>query len=402
MNIGELFIQLGVKGADTTKKALEGVKSGLGEIGESSLAAKAAILGVIVGLERLTGFASKQGAELKGFAVLTGMSTTELQKWQYALDRFGVSGGETANTLKSLQAQMADMRLTGNAPSGLNFLASTVGFDPKKAMDEKTGPMYVLKKLQDFMKGFGKVNPAMANQIAKTFHLSDDMIQGLIRMDLQVDKIREKDIISPQEIERLDEINKAWREVWFTLERIGIKFVAAFGGGIVEHLVGAVRLIADGFQIGFDLLTKMGDKVGKLKDVFLALGFVLAMIFAPLLPTFLAINAIVAGLVLLLGDIQKFREGKDSVIGGITKGISGAATSLTEQPWWKKMNQNMAGSMGLDITPKVSTESQGTNLDQNITNHVTIDARNSSPQEIKQEFESVVNRSYRSAIANGI
>jgi len=82
VTLGEFFIKLGISGQEKVSKALKTVKGGLQELADTSLETKAAIAGVIYGLERLTGYASTVGMDLQKFAVSTGLSTDALQKWQ--------------------------------------------------------------------------------------------------------------------------------------------------------------------------------------------------------------------------------------------------------------------------------------------------------------------------------
>lgn len=330
MTIGELFINLGVKGASAVGKTLTGVQKGMGDVVSSSLAAKAAILGVIVGLERLTGFASQIGMDLNKFAVTTGLSTDELQKWQYAMGRFDVSADETASTIKGVQNAMTDMMLGKGAPGSLDLLASKVGFDPKKANDT----FYVMKKLQDFAK---TQPPGVAHNLLKDFGITDNVFQAMKNMNLEVDKISKKDIINQKQIKQLTDINKAWKDFWFSLRTMGVKIVATEGLGAVQQLAGAFRLLIDAGKYVLDLV----EKFKLLKLILAGIGIALAIYFAPL-------TATVAGLVLLLADIQKYREGKDSVVGTIGAGVSETAKGLKQNAWSDFTSFFKKGSMSPD------------------------------------------------------
>lgn len=396
MNIAELFVNIGVKGGEAIGKTLGSVKTGLASIAESSLAAKAAVLGVVIGLERLTGFASQAGMQLSKFQTLTGGSTDELQKWQYALGRFDVSAEETQGTLTHLQSAMADMKLTGQAPAGLNMLANTVGFDPKKSDDM----FYVMGKIQEFLKS---QPTAMGNQIAKTFGLSENMIQGMRLMNLEKDKIAKGNIINPGEIQRLTQINKAWKDFWFTLRSMGIKFVAAEGIAGIHALMGAFKALMAAGKYVSDLVKRFEI----LKYVLIGIGAVIGIAFAPL-------TTIITGLILLLSDIQKFREGKDSVIGTVANKVQGFFGGGTEG---KKKGEEGGGifsslfgggkenAASKLVTPPMPNEtSNQKGSDYNVTNTFNIDGANSSPKEIANESSKSIDRTFRqmSAQTGGI
>lgn len=301
MTIAEFFINLGVKGADGVGKALKGVKDGMGGISESSLAAKAAVLGVVYGLERLTGFASQIGMDLNKFATTTGLSTHELQKWQYAMGRFDVTADATASTIKNVQNAMTDMMLGKGAPGALDLLADSVGFDPKKADDT----FYVMGKLQAFAK---KEKPGVAHSLLKDFGIDDNFFQGMKSMDLSIDKLNKEDFITKRQERQLTEINKAWKDFWFGLRTMGVKIVAEEGLGAVTELGGAFKFLKDAAIWVVELI----EKFQFLKIAIVGIGIALAIYFAP-------ITALIAGIILVMSDIQKFREGKDSVTGKIAK-----------------------------------------------------------------------------------
>ncbi len=175
MTIAELFVKIGLTGTDKAKEQLHGVAEGMGEIKTSSLAAQAAILGAIYGLEKLMSSASERGMALEQFANSTGMSTQALQKWQYAMAMTGVKAEETSSAFKTVQKTMLEMQLLGKAPAGLKFLTE-VGFDMKNAKDTEN----VMLHLQKAALKYGN-NPAFRNFVLGTFGLGDNFIQGLGR-----------------------------------------------------------------------------------------------------------------------------------------------------------------------------------------------------------------------------
>src|SRR5688572_3515041 len=99
MKLGELFVDLKIKGGKEGKKELGQTKSAFSQVRSASLATKAAIVGVVLGLQKLTGWAGKTGQELRAFEGATNLSAETLQKWQYLGRRFGVTGEDMMNSI---------------------------------------------------------------------------------------------------------------------------------------------------------------------------------------------------------------------------------------------------------------------------------------------------------------
>jgi hypothetical protein len=292
MTVADLFVKIGLQGAQGVMKGLSGIGKSLEGVASTSLATKAAIAGVIVGMERLTGWASQAGADIKNFGVVTGESTKELQNWMHIGDRYNVTGDEMISTIKGIKNAMTQMDLTGAMPEGFGTFADTVGFDDT----QKNNVFYVMNKLEEFAK---KVKPGAANVLLKSMGVGDKMHQMFVVMDKDKDKISKTDIITDPELEKLEAINKMWKDFWFKLKTMGIKLVAKEGAWAVKELTYALRG-----------LLGAGDYVLKLIDKFTILKLIVMAIAAYFFP----ITAAVLGLLYLLAEIQKYKEGKKGLI----------------------------------------------------------------------------------------
>src|ERR1700744_4238817 len=104
MDIGSLFLNLGIKGSEKTVGALTDVKKGLGELGSMSLEAKAGIVAAMYALEQLFATSGKAGTDLTNFNAITGESVKTLQQYQYAARQVGVSNQEVEGSFKTLQS----------------------------------------------------------------------------------------------------------------------------------------------------------------------------------------------------------------------------------------------------------------------------------------------------------
>lgn len=250
MTIGEFFINLGIKGADTAGKALGGVKSGLGDVKSMSLEAKAAIIGVVYGLEQLMSHSAQMGTDLTNFNALTGMSTKELQQWQYAARQAGVSGEEMTGSLKAVQNAMTNMLLGKGAPEGMAMLANKVGFDPAKARDT----MYVMGQLQKFAQAVPK---DVGNNMLKSFGISEGTIAAMRRNAFTPQAFAKAPTYSNGEIGQLDKVNVAW-------SNLGNKIQMAFGHLTAKEglpIIKDISMLTDKVLALIEAFVKLSEKL---------------------------------------------------------------------------------------------------------------------------------------------
>lgn len=250
MKIAELFVNLGLKGADQAGKALGGIKGGLGEVKSLSLEAKAAILGVVYGLEKMMSNSAQAGTGLYNFNALTGMSTKELQQWQYAARQAGVSGEELTGSMKAVQSTMANMLMGKGAPEGLAMVANKVGLDPAKMRDT----VYMMQQLQKFAQ---QVPQDVGNQMLKSFGLSEGTIAAMRRNMFRPDVMAKAPTYGTGEIKQLDKVNVAW-------SNLGQKVQMAFGHMTAKDgmkIVGEISKMTTEILKLADALTKLADKL---------------------------------------------------------------------------------------------------------------------------------------------
>jgi hypothetical protein len=263
MQIAELFVTLGIKGAEKTVGALGEVKKGLGGIASMSLEAKAGILAAMYGLERMMSVSGAAGTGFTNFSALTGFSAQALQKWQYAARQAGESNEEFTGSLKSVQNAMTNMLLGKGAPEGLGIVTKAVGFDPKRARDS----FYVMEQLQKAAQALPK---DVGNNVLKSFGLSEGTIAAMRRNAFNPAAFAKAPAYSDKEIQSLDKSNIAW-------SNLGTQIQMAFGHFNAKHgqqLVNDISKIVTAVMKLTDALTILAEKLdvfGKLKD---ALSFI--------------------------------------------------------------------------------------------------------------------------------
>lgn len=229
MKIAELFVDLGVKGESSASKALKNTKGSLDDIFSSGLAAKAAIVGVVYGLQQLMGNSAQAGTNLSNFNALTGISTQKLQQWQYAARQVGVSNEELAGSFKAVQNSVTNMLLGKGAPEGYAMIANKVGLDEKRLRDTE----YVMKQLQEFAK---TVPPDVGNQMLKSFGLSEGTIAAMRKNAFNQKVFAQAPLYSQGEINQLSKVNSAWSNLGNKIEMAMGHFTAKHGMQMVRDI----------------------------------------------------------------------------------------------------------------------------------------------------------------------
>lgn len=280
MNIAELFVNLGFKGADSAGKALKNVKSGLGEVKSMSLEAKAAIIGVVYGLERLMSDSAKQGTALSNFNALTGLSTQRLQEWQYAARQVGVASEELTGSVRGVQQSMTDMLLGKGAPEGLAMVANQVGFDAEKARDT----FYVMQQLQKFAQ---QVPPDVGARMIRSFGVSDNVIAAMQKNAFRPEIFSQAPKFSEGQINQLNKVDAAW-------SNLGQKIKMAFGHFTSSH---GMKLVSD--------LSKITTEVIKMINAFVKLADMLK-VFSLIGKAFEGWGMIFSGIGEVVGKIKDF------------------------------------------------------------------------------------------------
>lgn len=233
MKIAELFIKLGVKTDDKLRNTLKDTDKGLGQVKSMAIETKAAILGAIYTLQQLTSASMKSGTGLEQFAASTGLSLEKLQRWQYAARKFGVDAGSVEASVKGVQDTMARMRLYGQTPQGLGYVASLVGFDELKAIDQKEGPWYTLKKLQEFAQ---KAPADVGGEILKSFGVTEEVFAAMRKNQFTEENMKGAIIYSERQAQALMKVNAQWANLGDSIEKSIGKLNAKHGGQLVKDI----------------------------------------------------------------------------------------------------------------------------------------------------------------------
>lgn len=223
MKIAELFVAIGVQGATQVKNTLGDTRSGLQQTASSALWAKAAIVGVLYGLERLVSASNRTGAELLQFSNYTGMSAERLQRYAYAGRQFGATAEEIKGSLMGVQKAMALLETTGQGPKGMWVVAREVGLDKSRLRDTS----YLFEQLQKFAQQ-SKLPVGIANEALESFGLSQGTIAAMRQNAFNPKTMAQANIYSDKEAGALNRMNAAWGNLSDNIAK-------AFGHMNVKH-----------------------------------------------------------------------------------------------------------------------------------------------------------------------
>ena len=235
MLAGELFVTLGVVGADKSINSIKGVKNSLGEVASTSLEAKAAIIGMLVAFERLMYASGKTGTTLINTSALLGTPTKLIQQFQYAAQQVGISKDEMLGSLNSLNLGMEELRMGKGQQEGLSLLAGTTHFDINKAIKGgKTDMKYVMDHLQQYFNS--ETDLLRRNQVDRSFHLGNSIMSGMARNVFTDETYRKAPTYSDPELRQLDKANVAWINLGNKIEMALGHFNAKHGTQLVKDV----------------------------------------------------------------------------------------------------------------------------------------------------------------------
>lgn len=233
MEIAELFVNLGVKGDGTLKKALVETKSGLGEAKDMSLEMKAGILGAMYALEQFMSKSMAAGNGIMQFSNYTGMSTDMLQRWQYLLRQSGVGAEEATSSLEGLQKIMYQMRAGLSNPAGSYRVSEVLGgnIDWDKAKNDMG---YMMDKLREYARL--ETDIPRRNDVLSSFNMSHGMIGSLATSKVDLNKISPGEMYSKGQSESLQKAGVAWANMWNHVEKSLGKFNAKHGPALATQI----------------------------------------------------------------------------------------------------------------------------------------------------------------------
>ncbi len=265
-SVGELFINLGIKGSEKTVGALSSIKKGLGEIGSTSLEVKAGLVGAMYALEQMFAASGRAGTSLTNFSAVMGVNAKTLQEYQYAARQAGVSNEETAATFKTLQSSMEKILLGEAPPKRIFRVAELTGaISEADIRASAKAPELFYQRLQQYAKK--ETNAALFNEVMGSFAIPEGTRAALRRQMFTPENLKRAPTYSEPEIGNLNRANIAW-------QNLGNQIEMAIGHFNAKHGLTMVKDIAKITQGALDLANALETVSEKFK-IFENLGHVL-------------------------------------------------------------------------------------------------------------------------------
>lgn len=290
MKIAELFAEITLKGGKAAVSEMKGLMS-------STIATKAALLGAVAALYKMSAAAREYAVSMDMYQLNTGLSAQQLQKLSFQASQAGVSMQELGGAIQKLQQANANARLG----YGWDPIFSRFGLNPNQ------DPVSQLNRISAAIRRLQATNPAEAKALASKAGISDSMYYAILRGTTE--EMNKELILTNKEQMALVKLNQQWNKFWFYLKQIGVKLQALSA----EFQGKVVRIVTRAIQGFYELARRINDVISsheKLKKVIIILGSVIGAVFFPW-------AAALSAIVLILEDIFTYFEGGDSITGDI-------------------------------------------------------------------------------------
>lgn len=322
-SIGELFINLGVKG-DTKK--LDEFKGSVTKLRSNLIAVGAAFTGAVVGLNTLVNSSLKGVVSLQNLSNQTGLAVENLQKLQQAgqLSNLALSADQIAQSIGNLQKNINDITVFGE---GNITPFSQLGVDP---MQSKTA-FEVLERVRENIKG---LNAATATNLISKIGLSPEFINILRLSREEFDKLSNNMFLSGQQRKDIDKLGTSMKSLQLRFIALKDQAVAKLapeldklvnqffkwvddnGDNIIQLISGIGKSFAvftKAVSGAFSLVSGFINKISGLENGITILTAAMAGLLLTFRPFLLGLGAIV----LLLEDFAVFSAGGESLIGDL-------------------------------------------------------------------------------------
>jgi hypothetical protein len=276
----------------------------LGRMVTAANLARAAILGAVAAMVKLTMNAAEASEHLFKFAINTGMDTTALQKWQQQAGMAGVQADDVANSFKEMQRKAMEIQLGQASPGAFQMAGVDWTGSPEKMMNQ------IQKMLKSRPAGMG-------TKLASDMGLSEEMI-SFLRLRDGMEPAQEGLILSPEEIADLKDFNMQFTGAMNAMKQALIKFGAMIAP-ITKPLINLFSRVMMAVADFIKFLNSLGAMKMKIIGIGAAIAGALMAAFFPVTATVMAVAALIALVFLAVDDVASFIRGDDSITGRIIK-----------------------------------------------------------------------------------
>ena len=222
MKLGEFFVALGfdIKG----DQQLAQLQNSLGNAESKAIGLLAGVTALNAAFYVMVGSAAQAAVSLGKYALATGMSADELQRWQYAGKLANVQATEMEGAFKALQNAQETLKLTGEGGAAFTFF----GLSPNQSVED------TLRRLHEVIQtGDVGASRMMAQQLG----ISENVFQFLRQTNLGLDQFNAKLALTEEHRKNLVGLNRAWLDVVGTLDQLKNRFAETFTKPLTAALV---------------------------------------------------------------------------------------------------------------------------------------------------------------------
>jgi hypothetical protein len=255
--IAELFVNIGVTGESGTEKALKNTKNSLGEVYSSSLATKAAIFGVIYGLERMMSASAQLGTTLETMSDISGSSTKDIQEIGWAAQQAGLNAKEAEMAFVGLAQKLQQIDFGGTAGvQGLGLLQQAlntngIDFSVEKA---RTNQKYLVESIEQ---GYKLMNLTQRNTMLGDFGLTGQT-KAIAEGAFNAKNYSSAPVQSDAQLKRLSHLNTEMMNFESHVQKIIADLSSEHGSQLIHFL----DSVATSLGKIVESLDKMAEKMG--------------------------------------------------------------------------------------------------------------------------------------------
>ena len=255
-NAGEMYVNLGLKGADSMIGGMGRIKEGLSDIKVMSIETKAAILAALAVFEKMVSTSGQLGTSLVNFQAISGIPIETLQRYQWT----GIQSHTSKDAIEQAFLKTMNAATQTLAGQGLPPWLTPIMTSLAQHGDD-VGPNWAQRWANDPTLGFQAAQKyALYSDIPKSTRLFtlEQAFPGippeaLMRGDFTQGRLGTAPpevILNQQEAGRLDKARQLWDRVWARAG--GTVHSTLAGRGIDEDLK-----FIHGFKEGFE--RRLGD-----------------------------------------------------------------------------------------------------------------------------------------------
>lgn len=264
MNVGELFLNIGIKGGDVVGKVLDQSEKGMSGLAFTAGEAKLAIAGIATAVEETFRQSGKAGHTLEVLADAVGVSTDKIQGLQNAFRNIG--GDQAADQVGDLLQNLQKVQTQIGTGSTLNawqekFFASSPANREKFVHDK----IYALEQVRQWLQ---KQDLSTDSARGRAENIVNSLVGGgaevfhtLLRMKQDITSLKPGNIVA--DTRGLDKLNSGFANILRNIKVFGENQSAAFGPEFIANLSqitnSVIKLTA--------ALIKAGNAIGFFKGI---------------------------------------------------------------------------------------------------------------------------------------